>query len=128
MSKSNYVYISLHGRHFSPERAEQETSLKLSEKREPEDIARYGTRRGKPRQLGSARLAPPEDVEFHEQLEWVLDALSPHIDRLYEIGMEDAEVWIVHYFHGGQANMYNTPSELQKLARLGLPLCVSCYQ
>jgi hypothetical protein len=43
------------------------------------------------------------------------------------LGAERAEVWVVEHFDG-QMNMEYRPEELEKLARLGLPLCISCYQ
>jgi len=57
----------------------------------------------------------------------VLDTALPHIETLRRLGAERAAVWVVERFEG-QVNMAYRPDELQKLARLGLPLCVSGYQ
>ena len=72
-------------------------------------------------------LHTPEEVPPAEKLTWLLNIALRHIDAFRISGADSAEVWIVEYFDG-QMNMEYTPDELKKLAQLGLPLCVSCYE
>ncbi len=124
---TDHAYIVLQGDRFSPSEAERVTGLKLSDKREPGQIGQRGRYRGQPLPYGAASLDAPEDVSPPEKLVWVLDAATPHIALLRDLGADRAEVWIVEHF-GGQMNMEYEPEELEKLARLGLPLCVACYE
>ena len=123
----DFVYIALQGDRFSPAEAEQATGLKLSDKKEVGQLGDRGRYKGQPVPYGAARLIAPEDVLPYEKLTWVLDAALPHIAALRKLGAERAEVWIVEHFDG-QMNMSYEPAELEKLARLGFPLCVSCYE
>jgi hypothetical protein len=122
-----HVYISLSGERFSPAEAERVTGLVLLDKREPGHIGRYGRYRGKPVPYGAASLDAPKRIPPSEKLTWVLDLALPHIETLRALGVDQAEVWILEHF-GSQINMAYRPEELEKLARLGLPLCVSGYE
>lgn len=115
------------GEHFSPSAAERATGLVLLDKREPGHIGRWGRYQGKPIPYGIASLDAPKSVPRSEKLLWVLEAAEPHAETLRDLGADRSEVWIVEHFDA-QINMAYTPSELKKLARLGLPLCVSGYE
>lgn len=122
-----HAYINFLGERFSPEAAERATGLILLDKREPGHIGQRGRYRGKPVPYGVATLDAPRNVHRGDKLSWVLDTALPHIDTFRDLGADRSEVWVVEHFDA-QINMAYTPSELGKLARVGLPLCVSGYE
>lgn len=119
--------LELQGDTFSPSEAERLTGLSLVRKVEPGELGKCGRHRGQPTPYGAAALAVPEAVPEGQKLEWLLATALEHLSTFQRLGADDPEVYAAYAFDA-QCNLSYTPSELDKLARLGLPFSVSCYR
>jgi hypothetical protein len=121
------VSLELLGDAFSPAEAQRRTGLPLARSVEPGAIGERGRYKGLPTPHGAAALEPPEGLAPERRLTWVLDAASPHMAALRELGVTEAYV-SVGYFWRDQCNLAYSPEELERLSRLGVALWVSCYE
>ena len=66
---------------------------------------------------------------FYGEIAWLLDLIEPKYDQLKDAGVDfkDSEIWMT-YFYFAQCNMEFDSVLLERMGRLGLKLCVSCYQ
>ena len=119
--------LELQGDTFSPSEAERLTGLSLVRKVEPGEIGERGRYRGQPTPYGAAALAVPEAVPEEQKLEWLLTVALEHLSTFRRLGADEPEVYAT-YAYDAQCNLSYSSSELEKLARLSLPFCVSCYR
>jgi hypothetical protein len=120
----------LYGENFSPAEAERRTGIKLSKTNAPGEIAPRGRYRGKPYPYGSAELRElDESQQGLPDLEksLVVDVLTANIEAFRGCGATD--IWIdIAVGYEDQCNLEFTPSFLTKVARLGIPVALTCYQ
>lgn len=121
-----YPYLVLWGEHFSPRLAEEVTGLLLTKKYEPGEIAIRGRYKGQPRQYGAAEIEVPKEVESPRRLTLLLELSAPHLETLRKSGATSCHVHVdVRYWD--QCNLEFEPEVLARLAALGLPFTISCY-
>jgi hypothetical protein len=116
------------GTDFSPEAVEHLTGISFSKKHERGSSGTIGRYRGQPLPYGSAELASPEtgmdlmvpDAPFFAAIEKLAPACSTagatstvlHIDVAFT----------------DQCNIELSPEFISALARLGIPITMSCFQ
>ena len=61
------------------------------------------------------------------ELEWLVNALLPHIKTFRDCGAEDIYLDIAVYYIT-QCNFAFEPQLLKKMADLGIPFWISCYE
>lgn len=116
------------GAAFSPARARELTGLRLPNGSEPGAPSKKPARPR--REAGYARLnleaegIDPGDAEVEEAL---LSLVEEYASLLREAGAEEFQMWL-YVDYQGQCNMEFSPEYLGRLARMGMPLLISCYQ
>jgi hypothetical protein len=74
-------------------------------------------------------LQPPESVAFHNQKEWVLNAIRDHSTTFREVGATDFTFWQVRYLrHNAQENFELLLEEMNILTSAGASYCLSVYR
>jgi hypothetical protein len=76
------VSINFYGDKFSPHKAEEVTGLVLSNKIEFGDIGLRVKYKGKPVSYGSGMLKVPQEINMHERILWLTNALSDKVDTV----------------------------------------------
>lgn len=77
-------------------------------------------------------IRAPENLQhtcFYDEIVWLIDSIEPHIEALQSIGicMNESSVWMI-YEYFAQCNMEYDSNVLSRIGKLGIKLCVSCYQ
>lgn len=119
--------VEMTGVGFSPAEAERQTGLFFVRKTEPGDLMTRGRYKGQASPYGVASLEASEDRPDEGTLSRLLDAVLPHEDTLRAAGVEEMTVW-VGYLWRDQCNLSFEPEDLTRVAALGAPLCISCYE
>jgi len=119
--------VNMRGAEFSPAEAERRTGLPLVDKNEPGEFTKYGRHRREPAPFGAAKLHVADEAPTERKLADLLDTVLPHADTLRQLGVESMTVY-VGYFWRDQCNLAFEPSELSRLAALGVPFWISCYE
>ena len=128
MTKLTFASAVVFGDDFSPAEAEQATGLTFDSAHERGQVYHErGRFRGKPWPFGHAVLKAPPEVDSHDKLPWLLDAILPHAETLRQLGVTYGKIH-VSYAHDQQCNLDFEPSLVADLARLGWNFCVSCYE
>ena len=118
-------YLQLQGETFSPAAAEREAGLSFTEKNERGEIGTRGRYAGQPLPFGAATLWAPSEIDPSERLDWILDAVLPHLDTLRSLG--GMQGWLhSNVYFDTQCNLEYQPEQLQKLAKLGITYTVCC--
>jgi len=118
-------YLHLQGTAFSPAAAERQTGLSFAEKNELGDLGTRGRYPGQPLPFGSATFSAPPGVVASERLDWILDAVLPHLEMLRGLGA--IEGWLHStVYYDVQCNLAYRPDQLRRLAQLGIPYTLSC--
>ena len=122
------IYCNIQGKAFSPSLAEKRTNLPLSEKNEVGAMGTLGFFRGKPLPDGACTLSPTgrDDSPYGARLAQLIAALECQIETLRSCGAEDFVLRLV-VCYDTQCNLEFSPTEMQRLAHMGIPLTVSCY-
>jgi hypothetical protein len=120
------VSVNFCGNKFSPHKAEEVTGLALSNKIEFGDIALSGKYKGKPVPYGSRTLKVPQEINMHERILWLTNALSDKVNTLRKLGADEPHIYI-GYFYKEQCNLTLTKREIAAIAKLDLEFCFSCY-
>jgi hypothetical protein len=120
-------YVHFYGELFSPSEAEKISGVTFDEKKERGDIGIRGKYKGVPIPYGSAYINfehPGGDPDLLPVDMPLLNILERFIPPFRAIGAEDISLW-VNVFYTSQCNLELSPELLQKLAGLGIPLCIS---
>jgi len=120
------VTINFSGESFSPSRAERETGLTLSDKKEVGDIGVIGKYKELPVPFGCGRLEPPATLQDNEKVLWLAKTLETTLSKFIACGANEPYI-DVGYFYKDQCNLTLTKQELLALAQLGIDFCFSCY-
>lgn len=121
------ISLEMNGETFSPSEARLLTGLSFTRMNDPGGIGTRGRYKGMPVPYGMCALEVPADIPAAKRLTWLLDAALPHMGTLRRLGATEMYVSI-GYFWRDQCNLAYSSEELTKLARLGIDLCVSCYE
>jgi len=121
------LHCRIQGKSFSPALVERKTGLPLSEKNESGDMGTYGRYRDKPLPYGACVLSAeePANLPYGPRLEHLISLLEPHVRTLKECGAEDI-VLQMDVCYSAQCNLEFSPTEMRRLACLGVHLAVSC--
>lgn len=70
-----------------------------------------------------------EEFKFYSELVWLLDLIEPHQKELCTMGinLNESTIWMI-YEYFAQCNMEFDSDVLERIGKLGLKLCVSCYE
>jgi hypothetical protein len=120
------VSINFSGDKFSPNKAEEVTGLVLSNKIEFGDIGLRGKYKGKPVPYGSGTLKASQEINMHDRILWLTNALSDKVDALIKLGSDEPHIYIGYYYKD-QCNLTLTKREIAAIAELDLEFCFSCY-
>jgi len=118
----------LWGEAFSPSTAEKQTGIVFDAKNEPGEIARSGRYRNQPTPHGSATIKFEDDLSSCDPLTTQsLNVLAESIPAFREAG---ATTIVIHcdVAYRDQCNLEMSPGFLAAIARLGVPLTLTCYQ
>ena len=122
-----FLYCLLQGERFSPALAGERTGLVLVDANEPGEVAPSGRYAGEPLPYGSAMLVLlDEDLEPGASALEPLRGLGERLPELRALGATEASLFLVVAYEG-QCHFALSPEELGALARLGVPLGVSCH-
>jgi len=112
---------------FSPAEAERRTGIKLSKGNEPGEIAAKGRYKGKPYPHGCAELREPGESLISLEKSQVVDILTANIDTFRGCGATN--MWIdIAIGYNNQCNLELSPSFLTRVASLGIPVAITCYE
>lgn len=118
--------LSLWGEQFSPRRAEELTGLALSGRVEPGELAHWGRYKGQPSPYGAASLEVPPDIEQGGRLAWMVDAVGTHLTVFQQLGATVCKLHLdIRYWD--QCNLEFSSGELARIAALGVPFTISCW-
>jgi hypothetical protein len=118
--------LTLWGERFSPRRAEEATGHSLAQKREPGELGVRGRYRGQPLPYGAAWLEVPPDVEPARRIAWLIEQAEHHLVTLRELGATLCKLHLdVRYWD--QCNLTFRPQELARIAALGVPFTITCW-
>jgi hypothetical protein len=115
------------GERFSPLAAESSTGLVFSQRNEPFEVGKGGRYANKPIPYGAATVDASSPTGTSSNLDSLLEIIEPQISSLRLLGAEEI---VLHcdVFHNGQCNFEFSKSQLDRIARLKLPLTISCYR
>ena len=119
--------VNMSGTAFSPAEAERRTGLTFARKNEPGGFTERGRYEHEPAPFGSASLNVLDETPDEGKLSRLLDVVLSHTDTLRQLGVEEMYVY-VGYFWRDQCNLSLEPEELGRLAALGVPFWISCYE
>ena len=119
--------INMSGTTFSPSEAKRRTELPLVRTNEPGETGERGRYKNKPTPFGGASLDAPDETPDEAKLAHLLDSVLPHAGTLRQLGVEEMVVY-VGYFWRDQCNLSFQPEDLSRLAALGVPFWISCYE
>lgn len=114
------------GETFSPTAAEARSGIQFSAKGEPGETATTGRYRGQPRPYGWAELRSPSDVDGGPGAPF-LQAASALVAASTAFGASECTLHIDVAFRE-QCNFEMSCAAIVGLAKLGLPVTVSCFQ
>ncbi|MGD9729935.1 MAG: hypothetical protein AB7G68_20895 [Nitrospiraceae bacterium] len=119
----------LHGERFSPRLAEQLTGIEFVSKDEPGEIGGWGRYKGKRIDYGSARIKPPETAQSSKAYDerWMVELLEAHIDQFRACGATNIVMYLAVEWEA-QCNFEFDAGFLARLAKLNIPLAISCYE
>lgn len=121
------MWCLIRGREFSPGAATRMTGLWFDESNEPGELVRTGAYKGKPLPYGSGVLEEKHPSIGNGFGERVMGSITGKIPLLKSTGAESIALYLEVY-HDGSC-LFEIPVELlSKLASVGLPLQVSCYE
>ena len=120
----------LQGEDFSPSTVEKQTSLVFHKKNEPSEKGSIGRYRNRPIPYGSAELKFEADSITPDMLSpksHSLTVLRKNIKLFRDAG---ATMIVLHFdvAYEGQCNIEISPDLLSKLAELGIPVTISCFE
>ncbi len=110
----------LYGENFSPKKLLNIKNIYFKTKNEVGDIAPIGRYKDKPLPYGSCTLMVPKHIDIKNRIEWMADFIYENIDSFKESGATDITFSIC--WSGLQGNMELSVEELQKIAKLQIPL------
>jgi len=113
----------LYGERFYPSRL---SFSNIRNANDPGDIGELGRYRGKPKPYGSCCIMTPPEIGAEHRIEWMADFMEENKEGFAKAGATEITFWI--YWEGVQGNMEFTPQELQKIAKLKIPLCINYLQ
>jgi hypothetical protein len=123
-------YCILYGDYFSPMQFEANSGYRLSQKIEPGQIGTLGKYKGAPYPYGSGNLEFENVNESRELFAVdprVIDLLLSRREWLVQLGVTDIRIHFdVEY--EGQCNLELSCPHIGLLARLGIPVTITCYQ
>lgn len=120
-------YVHLYGEHFAPSEAEKISGVTFDEKKERGDIGVIGKYKGIPIPYGSASINfvhPGGEADLLPVDMPLLNILECFIPSFRTTGAEEITL-VVNVFYTVQCNLELSPELLQRLAGLGIPLCIS---
>lgn len=122
------ISCCIQGEKFSPFAVENVTRLPLSEKCEVGQLGKAGRFQGKPIPYGACilRFEEMNSLPYGPRLEQMIVSLEKNIDLLKKCGAQDFVLRLVVSYET-QCNLEFTPSEMNRLAVMGIPLTVTCY-
>jgi hypothetical protein len=122
------AFLLVTGEHFTPRVAEQKGVI-FSEKNEHGDIGRTGKFKNKPIPYGSGKIEIDISTTENNFLPEDLGRLGKPglIELLHNCGAEDVALY-VNIGYTECCNFELTPTLLMNLAKIGIPVGVSCYE
>ena len=123
----NKLWIrKLSGTQFSPREAEKLLGISFVTKNEPNEIGTTGAYKGKAIPYGSCKIETSPQMKGRDEL-WIAGMLDKYINQLRAAGVEDVMFTMV-VEHDGQCNFELSADFLAKMAKLQIPLGISCYR
>lgn len=123
------AWCILNGETFSPRLAEECTGIQFVRKEEPGDIGVWGQNKDKGNDLGSARIEAPKHEEYSSAYDerWMVELLETHIDQFRACGATSIVMYLDVEWEA-QCNFEFDAGFLARLAKLNIPLAISCYE
>ena len=116
----------LWGEKFSPSVLKEIENIQLMRVNEPCEIGSTGRYKGVPLPYGACTICTPKTIPIPDRISWMADFIREHKSKFIEAGARDITFWICWY--GIQGNMEFSPSELNKIAKLNIHLCINYIQ